>query len=229
MKECQSGNCTWKLLWEIHCVFLFYAAALTGGLKWIPLFSDVRRQSKQLTDTVYSRLCHVCSGRSICAEVKRGQRDSTPKWGVSRASHSHSCDANACHISRCAGQKFWVILGPPPLSHWRGPTNDHLQVWHCLWQMYFLMKVWGQRVPSRGWRSINNYSLQSFWQFFQHPSSTPTAPFLSIHIVCLLDYRRRAKTFYRLSGVFLLVVLAKVSISITTAHSVLKIRDLSKP
>lgn len=110
-----------------------------------------------------------------------------------------------------------------------GGPNDHLQVWHCLWQMYFLMKVWGQRVPSRGWRSINNYSLQSFWQFFQHPSSTPTAPFLSIHIVCLLDYRRRAKTFYRLSGVFLLVVLAKVSISITTAHSVLKIRDLSKP
>lgn len=172
------------------CLFVL-CRSTDRGLKWMALFLDDRRQSRIIW-------------------IEHGQLDSTSKWGVSPASHSHFCDANACHISRCigTGRKFWVILGPPPLSQQSGPTSDHLAAllfdkeWHCLWQMYFLMKVWGQRVPSKGWRSINNYLLQSFWQFFQHPSSTPTAPFLSIHIVCLLDYRQRAKPFYRLLGSF---------------------------
>lgn len=62
----------------------------------------------------------------------------------------------------------------------------------CLQQMCFLMKVWGQCVPSQGKGSINNY-LPHSWRFFPHPSSTPTAPLLSTHMSRSLIIRCKPK------------------------------------
>lgn len=135
---------------------------------------------------------HVCSSRSVTTHTVCGKGAcmnicTRSAWlirtgGITyTASYSHFCDTKACQMSKLMhanlSQPAWQLF---------------VKVCHCLQQMYFLMKVWGQYVLSQGKRSINNY-LPHSWQFLLHPSSTPTAPLFSTYVQ-EPDYKLQAQT-----------------------------------
>lgn len=133
-------NCTWKV-WEFHCVFLFYelnqqhrqgnrseflSFQMTGARanSWVTLYT---------VDYVMFALAWL---KLNTVSVTQRQ-----KWAV-RPTHIFLMLMRVTSADG-TGWIFGVTLGEPP-SQWREPTCK------CLRQMYFLMKVWGQRVPSQG-------------------------------------------------------------------------------
>lgn len=116
---------------------------------------------------------HTVCGKGACTVLKLNH---LYKVGVTQQ--------EGRHYLHCILLTFLLYKCMPckPQSLWSWPAWQlSVKVCHCLQQMYFLMKVWGQYVLSQGKGSINNY-LPHSWQFFLHPYSTPTAPLLYTHI-----------------------------------------------